>query len=95
MKPFDTIAINATTSNSITLSLTVFGLIVIPKSSSIACGLSIGNKVIFEKVMQKYNKHKKQYRKDQQTIKSFDNIYRKSLQGDKNVIDKNENESLM
>ena len=37
--------------------------------------------------MQK-NKYKKQYEKDQQTIKSLDKIHRRSLQD--NVIDKNE-----
>ena len=42
--------------------------------------------------MNKYNKYKKQYEKDQQTIKSFDNLYRKSLQD--NVIEKSEDESL-
>ena len=36
--------------------------------------------------MQKYNKYKKQYEKDQQTIKKFDNLYKKSLED--NVIDK-------
>ena len=35
---------------------------------------------------------KKKYEKDQQTIKCFDKLYRKSLQD--NVIDKNESESL-
>ena len=42
--------------------------------------------------MQKYNKEKKQYERDQNTIKSFDKLYRKSLQD--NVIDKTEYESL-
>ena len=42
--------------------------------------------------MNKYNKYKKQYERDQQTIKPFDKLYRKSLQD--NVIDKNEYESL-
>ena len=42
--------------------------------------------------MQKYSKYKKQYEKDQQTFKSFDKLYRKTLQD--NVNDKNENESL-
>ena len=80
LKSFDTIVNIATTSSSISLSLTRFGLIMIPISSSIACGLSITNKVIYEIVMQKYNKHKKLYEKDQQTIKSFDKLHRKSLQ---------------
>ena len=42
--------------------------------------------------MQKYNKYKKLYEKDQQTIKSFDKLYRKSLQD--NFVDQNEDESL-
>ena len=92
LKSFDTIVIIATTSSSISLSLTGFGLIVIPISSSIACGLSITNKVIYEIVMQKYNKYKKLYEKDQQTIKSYDKSYRKSLQD--NRIDENEYDSL-
>ena len=47
LKSFDTIVFIATTSSSISLSLTGFGLIVIPISSSIACGLSITNKVVY------------------------------------------------
>ena len=39
-KSFDTIVIIATTTSSTTLSLTGFGLLVIPISSSIACGLT-------------------------------------------------------
>ena len=42
--------------------------------------------------MQKDNKYKKLYEKDQQTIKSVDKLYRKSLQG--NIIDKTEYDSL-
>ena len=92
LKSFDTIVIIATTSSSITWSLTRFGLIVIPISSSIACGLSISIKLLYEIVTQKYNKYKKLYEKDQQTIKSFDKLYRKSLQD--NLIDKSQYESL-
>ena len=92
LKSFDTIVFNTKTSSSIALSLTGFGLIVIPISISIACGLTISNKIINEIVMRKYNKYKKQYEKNQQTIKSFDKLYRKSLQD--NVIDKNEYDSL-
>ena len=36
--------------------------------------------------------YKKEYEKDQHTIKSFEKLYRKSLQD--NLIDKNEYESL-
>ena len=51
IKSFDTFVIIATTSSSITLSLTGMGLIAIPISSGIACGLTISNKVIYEKVL--------------------------------------------
>ena len=42
--------------------------------------------------MQKYIKYKEQNEKGQQIMKTFDKIFRKSLQDD--VIDKNEHESL-
>ena len=80
LKSFDTIVSIATTSSSITLSLTGFGLIVIPITSSFACGLTITNKVLYEIVMQKYIKYKKLYEKDNLTIKSFDKLYRKNFQ---------------
>ena len=92
LKSFDTFVIIATTSSSIRLSFTGIGLIVIPISTGLACGLTISNKVIYEIVMQKYNKYNKHYQKDQQTIKSFDSLYRNSLRD--NVIDKIEYESL-
>ena len=65
LKTFNTLVIIATTSGSITLSLTVNGLIAIPISTATACGLSIGNKVIYEIIINKYNKYKKRYEKDQ------------------------------
>ena len=92
LKYFDTIVIVATTSSSITLSLTGTGLIAIRISTATACGLSIGNKVIYEIIINKYNKYRKQYEKDQQTVKSFDKLYRNPLQD--NVIDKSEYENL-
>ena len=92
LKSFDTIVIIATTFSSIILSVTGIALKATPISAATACGLSIGNKVIYEIVMQKYNKYKKQYDKNQQTKKSFDKLHRKSLQS--NVIDENEYESL-
>ena len=39
-------------------------------------------------IMNKYNKYEKLHERDQQTIESFDQVYRKSLQGAS--IDKNE-----
>ena len=64
----------------------------LPISTAPACALSIGNQVVYEININKYNKHKKQKEKDQTTINSFDNVYRKSLEDI--VIDKTEYESL-
>ena len=79
------IVIIGATSTSITLSITGIGLIGLPISAGIACTLSLGNKVLNKLIINKYNEYKKQYEKDQNTIKSLDKIYRKSLQD--NVID--------
>ena len=92
LESVDSIVIIAATSTSITLSVTGIGLIVLPISASIACGLSLGNKILPKLIINKYNKYKKQYERDHNTIKPFDKLYRKSLQD--NVIDKSEYESL-
>ena len=92
LKSFDTFVITAITSSSITISLTGIGLIVIPISTATACGLSIGIKIIYELIINKYNKQKKQYDRNQLTIESFDKLYKNFLQD--NVIDKNEYESV-
>ena len=92
LKSFDTFVIIATTSSSTTWSVIGIALIAIPISTATACTLSISNNVIYDVNVDKYNKYKKQYEKDQQTIKYFDKLYRKSLQN--NIIDKNEYEKL-
>ena len=88
----DSIVIIAATSTSITLSVTGIGLIVLPISAGIACAISLGNKILHKLIINKYNKYKKQNERDQNTIKSFDKLYTKSLQD--NVIDKSEYEIL-
>ena len=90
LESVDSIVIIAATSTSITLSVTGVGLVVLPISAGIACTLSLGNKIIHK--INKYNKYKKRYERDQNTIRSFDKLYRKSIQD--NVIDKIEYESL-
>ena len=65
-------------------------MIILPISAGIACTLSSGNKVLHKLIINKYNKYKRQYERDQNTIKSFDKLYRKSLQD--NIIDKTEDE---
>ena len=92
LESVDSIVIIGATSTSITLSITGVGLIVLSISAGIACGLSLGNKVLHKLIINKYNKYEKQYERDQQTIKSFDKFYRKSLQD--NIIDKTEYNSL-
>ena len=76
------------TPTSIILSIAVISLIVLSISAGNACILSLGNKVLHKLILNKYNKYKKQSKKDQQTKKSFDNLYRKSLKD--NGIYKNE-----
>ena len=92
LETVDSIVIIAATSTSITLSVTGIGLIVLPISAGFACTLSLGNKILHKLIINKYNKYKKQYERDRNAIKSFDKLYRKSLQD--NIIDKNEYDSL-
>ena len=92
LESIDSIVIIGATSTSITLSVTGVGLNILPISAGIACTLSLGNKVLHKLIINKYNKYKKQYERDQQTIKYFDKLYRKSLQD--NIIDKTEYDSL-
>ena len=92
LESVDSIVIIVATSTSKTLSITGIGLIILPISASVVCGLSSGNKIIHKITINKYNKYKKQYERDQNTIKSFDRLYRKSLQY--NVITKSKYDSL-
>ena len=92
LESVDSIVIIAATSTSIILSVTGFGLIILPISAGIACGLSLGNKVLHKLIINKNNKYKKLYERDQNTNNSFDKLYRKSLQD--NIIDKTEYENL-
>ena len=86
LESVDSIVIIAATSTSIGLSVIGVGLIILPISAGIASGISLGNKILQKLIINKYNKYKKLYERDQNTIKSFDKLYRKSLQD--NVIDK-------
>ena len=92
LESVDSIVIIGATSTSIALLVIGIGLIILPISAGIACGLSLSNKIIHKLMINKYNKYKKQFERDQQTIKSFDKLYRKSLQD--NVIDETEYENL-
>ena len=92
LESVDSIVVIAATSTSITLSVTGVGLIILPISAGIACGLSLGNKMLHKFIINKYNKCKKLYERDQNTIESFDKLYRKSLED--NVIHQNEYDSL-
>ena len=80
LESVDSIVIIAATSTSITLSVTGVGLNILPISAGIACTLSLGNKVLHKIITNKYNKYKKLYERDQQTIKtlidSTENLYK-------------------
>ena len=92
LESVDSIVIIGATSTSITISVTGIGLIVLPIAAGNACTLILGNKVLHKIIINKHNKYKKQYERDQQTIKSFDKFYRKTLQD--TVIDKIEYDRL-
>ena len=91
-KSIDKVVFIATASSSITSSLTGIGLVPIAISKSIACGIMNVYKVKFEVIMQKNYKYKKQSEEDQQSTRSFRELYRKSSLN--NLIDKIEYESL-
>ena len=55
LESVDSIVIIGATSTSITLSVTGIGLIVLPISAGIACGLSLGNKVLHKITISKNN----------------------------------------
>ena len=84
LESIDSIVNIGATSTSITLSVTGVGLVILTISIGFACTLSLGNKVLQKLILNRYNKYKKQYERDQQTIESFDKLYRKALQD--NVI---------
>ena len=67
------------TLTSICLSITGVASNIPPISAGIVWGSSLGDKVKFETVIQKYNKYRKQCQKDQQTINSFDELYRETF----------------
>ena len=67
LESVDSIIIIGATSTSITLSITGVGLIILPISAGITCGLSLGNKILHKLIINKYNKYKKHYERDQQT----------------------------
>ena len=67
-------------------------MIILLISAGTACSLTLAILILHKIIMKRHEKYKKQHQKDQQVIKSFGILYRKSLQD--NVIDKNEFESL-
>ena len=70
-KSFDRFVFIATTSSSITLSLTAIKLIVIPISDAAACGLSIVKKVVYEIVMKSKVNTKDKMRKINKQLNAF------------------------
>ena len=92
LESVDSTVVMGATSTSIAPSIIGVGLTFLPISGGIACTLSLSNKVLHKLFINEYNKYRKQYERDQQTIKSVNGLYRKSLQD--TVIDKNEHQSV-
>ena len=65
LESVDSIVIIGASSISITLSVTGFGLNILPISAGIACTLSLGNKILHKLIINKQNKFKKLYERDQ------------------------------
>ena len=63
VKSLDTFVVIATTSSSVTLSVTRIGSIVTPISTGVPCGLTFCKKLIYKIIVQKYIRYKKQYQK--------------------------------
>ena len=82
LEAVDTVVIIGTTTNCVTLLVTGVGLTVAPISAQIDSALSLGNKIIRKKIINKDNEYKKQNQNDQQTTKSFDEVYSRSLRDD-------------
>ena len=64
----------------------------VPISTSIASGLSLSNKLLYEIVMKKFNEYKEQYEKDQQDINSFDKKIGKFFRN--NIVNRSKYDSL-
>ena len=56
LESVDSIIIIGARSTSIALSITGFGLIILPISAGFACSLSLSNKVLHKLIINKYNK---------------------------------------
>ena len=82
LKSFQIFVNIAITSSSITLSVTGIRLMAIPISAATACGLSIGNKVKYERVTQKYWKSRQIIK----IINKQSNFFIKYLEGVYKII---------
>ena len=77
--------VKATTSTFVMLSVTSIGLKVIPLLTGVGYAITISNKIIYEIVVQTYNKNKKHY-ESTTSYKLFCQVFWKSVQD--HVIDK-------
>ena len=68
------------------------GSIEILTSVGIVCAPTLGNKALLKIILKKHYKYKRQFEKDQQSIKSFGEQYKKNLQDI--LIDRSEYDAL-
>ena len=80
LESLDTIVMISSSMTSVTLSVIGVGLIFVAKCAGIACSISLVKEFLQKTFLNKYHNYKKQYQKDQRTIKNFDNWYRNFLE---------------
>ena len=77
LESIDSILIIRAASTALTLSITGIGLTVLSITAGIEYASSLDNKILHKMIIIKNNEQKIQNEEDQQTIKSFDNLYKK------------------
>ena len=88
LNTIDSVAIISTTSTSITLSLTGYGLIIVPITAGCGCLMTIASKIISEFLKKKEKSYLEKYTLSHNTLNDFRKLYQKSLED--NTIDQNE-----
>ena len=88
LNTIDSVAIISTTSTSITLSLTGYGLIIVPITAGCGCVMTVGSKIISEFLKKKEKSYLKKYTLSHNTLNDFRKLYQKSLED--NIINENE-----
>ena len=88
LNTIDSVVIIGCTGTSVTLSVTGYGLIIVPITAGCGCLMSVGSKIINEFLKKKEKSYLKKYTLSHNTLQDFRKLHQKSLED--NVIDQNE-----